>query len=139
MLEINFKCHHVALSVRDIQESITWYGQFGFEEKKRYDDPEGNFSISHLKLGEMFLELFWFKKQTPAPDSSHDLKTDLPRTGNKHFALVVDDIQETKAAFEKLGIAENIEIRTGKTDVTYFFIADPNGILLEFLEDKRGL
>jgi glyoxylase I family protein len=43
-----------------------------------------------------------------------------------------------KEFVENRGIVSNVEVQQGRTGVTYFFIKDPSGILVEFLEDKRG-
>jgi glyoxylase I family protein len=67
------------------------------------------------------------------------LATDLPRIGVKHFGLRVSSITDAKNFIEERGLGTNIEIREGKTGVTYFFIKDPSGILLEFVEDNRSL
>ncbi|MGH3773961.1 MAG: VOC family protein [Pseudonocardiaceae bacterium] len=61
-----------------------------------------------------------------------------PRIGVKHFALTVHSAHEAKNFVENRGIASNVVVQQGRTGVTYFFIKDPSGILVEFLEDKRG-
>jgi glyoxylase I family protein len=66
------------------------------------------------------------------------LATDLPRIGAKHFALMVNSVDEAKNFVENRGISSNITIQHGRTGVSYFFIKDPSGILVEFLDDKRG-
>ncbi|TCR24000.1 VOC family protein [Streptomyces sp. BK205] len=136
---MEFRVHHVAISVLDIQESISFYEIFGFKVVVHYVDPDGAFEIAHLKLGESVLEIFWYREQTPAPESAANLSTDLPRIGVKHFGLQSDSIDEIKALVEERGLAQDVEVRQGKTGITYFFIKDPSGNLLEFVEDKRNL
>lgn len=135
---MDFTIHHAAISATDMEESIAFYEQFGFRVVLHWEDPDGELEIAHLKLGVNYLEIFWYRDQIPAPATAASLATDLPRIGVKHFALKVDSVHEAKDFVENRGIASNVEIREGRTDVTYFFIKDPSGILVEFLEDKRG-
>ena len=134
-----FTIHHVALSVSNIKESIEFYAFFGFKVAYHWESDEKDLQIAHLKLGETFLELFCFKTYQEAPESSKELTTDLPRIGVKHFGLKVKSVHETKELIINNGYKENIEIIRGKTEVDYFFIKDPDGILLEFIQDDRGL
>jgi glyoxylase I family protein len=134
---MDFTIHHVAISVINMPESIAFYEQFGFMVMAHWKDPNGELEIAHLKLGANYLEIFWYRDQVPAPETAGSLATDLPRVGVKHFALGVHSVHEAKNFVENRGIASNVEVLQGRTGVTYFFIKDPNGILVEFLEDKR--
>jgi glyoxylase I family protein len=134
-----FKIHHVALSVSNIEESIKFYTIFGFKIVYHWKSDDTSLQIAHLKLEETFLELFCFEKYQNAPKSSNELATDLPRLGVKHFGLKVKCVHETKKFLVENGYTEEIEIVRGKTEVDYFFIKDPDGILLEFIQDDRGL
>jgi len=134
-----FTIHHVALSVKDIEKSINFYAVFGFKVAYTWQSEDKSLQISHLKLGKTFLELFCFKNYQEAPESSKELMTDLPRIGVKHFGLKVKSVHETKKFVLDNGYKGDIEIIRGKTEVDYFFIKDPDGILLEFIQDDRGL
>ena len=135
---MDFTIHHAAISAIDMVESVAFYEQFGFRVVLHWKDPGGELEIAHLKLSANYLEIFWYRDQTPAPETAASLATDLPRIGVKHFALKVDSVRDAKNFVENRGIASNVEIQQGRTGVTYFFIKDPSGILVEFLEDKRG-
>jgi glyoxylase I family protein len=120
-----------------MDRSLAFYADLGFEPALDWTDPAGSPRICHLKLGDAFLELFWFAGHQPPPDSAARLATDLPRIGSKHFALQVSSIEEAKAFVEEKGWGK-VTIVDGRTGVRYFFLADPDGILLEFVEDRRG-
>ncbi len=135
---MDFSLHHAAISATDMAASVAFYEQFGFTVALHWKDPNGEQEIAHLKLGDNYLEIFWYKDHTPAPGTAGSLATDLPRIGVKHFALQVNSVHGAKEFVENRGIASNVEIQHGKTGITYFFIKDPSGILVEFLEDKRS-
>ncbi|MEX2587388.1 MAG: VOC family protein [Actinomycetota bacterium] len=136
---MDFRIHHVAISVTDMHASKAFYGELGFREVMSWAAPGGSPQIVHLKLGETLLELFRFNNYRPAPGSAAELKTDLPRVGAKHFALEVDSVEQAKDFVQDRGWATEVEIVEGKTGVRYFFIHDPSGILLEFVEDRRDI
>lgn len=136
---MDFSIHHAAISVIDMERSLAFYEQFGFRTALRWADQDAGVEIAHLALGGTFLEIFCYRDHAPAPESAASLATDLPRVGVKHVALRVPSIEQAKQFVESRGIASDIEICEGRTGVTYFFVTDPSGILLEFVEDHRGL
>jgi len=134
-----YRFHHVALSVSDRERSVTFYEQLGFRVVHHYQAPDNTLSITHLKLGDMMLELFHYKKdRQPAPASIHSTNTDLPVIGTKHFGLRVDDIEAAKADLVRKGmVAQDVKIKQGRTGPLFFFISDPDGILVEIAQDDR--
>lgn len=136
---MDFTIHHAAISAIDMAMSVAFYEQFGFKVVSHWNDPDGELEIAHLKLADNYLEIFRYRDQVPAPETAAALATDLPRIGVKHFALGVDSIHEAKTFVEDRDLASNVEIQQGRTGVTYFFIKDPSGILVEIVEDRRGL
>lgn len=133
------RLHHVAISVRDMRESIEFYEYLGFGVALRYVDPEGEFEVAHLKLNQAFLEIWFYRHHVAPPESAGHLDTDLPRIGTKHMALEVSSAHEARRLVAERGIPVEVELREGNTGVTYFFVKDPSGNLVEILEDKRSL
>ena len=136
---MRFRVHHVAISVRNMQESVHFYKAFGFRPVVHHVDPAGEFEITHLKLGEAFLEVWWYRHHVEAPESAANLETDLPRVGVKHLALQVESLDEAQRLLDEMGIPLTVERRHGNTGVAYLFVRDPSGNLLEILEDNRRL
>ena len=71
-------------------------------------------------------------------DCFKDLGIDLKTIGNKHFGLGVKDINKAKDFVEKNRINDDeINIKEGRLGKPYFFIKDPNGILMEIIEEDQ--
>lgn len=127
-----FGISHVAISVSDMKKSFNFYKKFGFSEFKSYKDE--NIEIKMLKLNDMVLEMFCYKEFNKLPEHSKELATDLKTLGTKHFALSVDSIEQGKNFVIENNIKDSVEILTGRLGKNYFFIKDPDGILVEIIE-----
>ena len=134
-----FSFHHVALSVADLERSTRFYNALGFERVMYWQAEDHSLQIAHLRLDEALLKLFCYAKPNSAPTTCHELATDLPRIGVKHFGLQVADLQQASARLTELGMLGDAQITRGRTGIDYLFIRDPDGMLLEIVEDKRGV
>lgn len=136
----HYAIHHVALSVADRERSIVFYEKLGFREVHLWEAEDKSLTITHLKLSDsdFILELFCFASSQAAPASIHATATDLPIIGTKHFGLKVGSIEAARDDLAAKDIVEkDIQITQGRTGPRYFFIEDPDGILVEIAEDKR--
>ena len=128
-----FSINHVAISVEDLDKSIKFYNNFGFKKLKEYHDE--TVDIVFLKLKGTMMEIFHYAKHSPLPAHANTLAGDLQTIGTKHFALGTKDIDKAKDFVVKLGYASpDMEIKQGRLGKKYFFIVDPNGILVEITE-----
>lgn len=129
--------HHVAISVSNLTETMDFYGKLGFREVRRWRDESGSAFIVHLALNDYILEVFWYNDHRPA-SLEVGLEDDLRVVGVKHFALRVNDIQQTLVTLKEHGYADSsTSISLGRTGIYYFFIKDPSGNWLEFVQDSR--
>jgi catechol 2,3-dioxygenase-like lactoylglutathione lyase family enzyme len=77
--------NHIALEVDDIDEALTWYGQFfGFELRGRAPN------MAFIDMGDQFIAL-----ATPRTQ---------PADGKRHFGLVVDDKEAVRSSLQEAGI-----------------------------------
>jgi glyoxylase I family protein len=133
-----YSIHHTALSVSDRAASIAFYEKLGFQQVHQWIADDESLSITHLRLGVFMLELFCYKDFVSAPGTIRATATDLPVIGTKHLGLRVDSIKAARKDLAAKGIvAADIAINQGRTGPRYFFIEDPDGILVEISEDTR--
>ena len=102
--------NHVALEVGDLDQALEFYGSiFEFELRGRIP------GMAFIDMGDQFLALSEGRSQ-PADDA-------------RHFGLVVDDKQATRAALESAGV----EIRPGRG----LDFVDPWGNLLQVVDYRE--
>ncbi len=92
-----------------------------------------------LKLENTVLEIFCYQEHTKLPETAKKIATDLPVIGIKHFALGVVDIEKAKKFVVENNICSDVELKVGRLGKPYFFIADPDGILVEIIENGNLL
>ena len=130
-----FNINHVAISTADIEKSIEFYKKFGFKEFKSWKAEDDSIRIDMLKLNNILLEIFCYKDYTRLPETAKITQTDLPIIGTKHFALGVEDINKAKEFVIENNICKNVDIKRGRLGKQYFFINDPDEILVEIIEN----
>lgn len=130
-----FTPHHTAISVTDMKRSVNFYKQFGFTVFHEYSDDAVR--ITHLKLHDFIMEIFCYSDFKSLPETAQSNHTDLPIVGTKHFALQVNDIDQAKDFCIKNKIELVSDIKKWRTEITYFFFKDPDGILVEIVQDNR--
>ena len=102
--------NHVALEVGDLDEALEVYGRlFEFELRGRVP------GMAFLDMGDQFLALS--ERDEPEPDA------------DRHFGLVVDDIEVARAAVER----EGLEI-VGSRGLTF---RDPWGNQVQVVDYRR--
>lgn len=89
---MQLRMNHVALTVKDIDESVVWYREkLNFKEIHRYKNNEMDIVV--LELNTIHLELFSFREKTqPLPQYRADLYSDLYTIGTKHFCIETDNL-----------------------------------------------
>ncbi len=132
---MDYQFHHIAISVRDLEKSSSWYKEvFGFDELGTFEKEDLNVKFKHLKLKNLILEIFQSTHSQSLPLYRKNLKDDLAVQGVKHFGLGVADMEISYKELKKRGVEFATEILIGASGLRYAFLKDPDGILIELLE-----
>lgn len=124
-----FKLHHIDIWVNNIVDSLNFYQALGFKKINEFDNIEENKKIILLELNNVLLEMKYHYKN----NCEHNK---VNCSDNKVFGLSVDNINNAKLFIESKKLtSEKITIKTGILGNEYFLIHDPNGILIEFIQD----
>ena len=110
---------HIAITVKDLDKSITFYKKIGYELLERFSDERYNWAT--LKLNNHSLELF-------------QLTNDKEKSIN-HIAYSYDSDEEVLDLIQRLGYKkENIDTFYGDLNRKSFFIEDSNGKSIQLIK-----
>ncbi len=90
----------------------------------------------------ILIELVYCIGSSPIPEHAQDYIKDLQYIGIKHLALRAESLEDALSYLIINGLtrysdnANQIIIKTGKMGRKYFSIRDPDGVILEFMEEK---
>jgi glyoxylase I family protein len=134
-----YTLHHIAISVSDLEKSVAFYGMFDFRRVGDWQPEDGSYQIINLRNDAMMLELFCYARPEALPEHAKVLRQDLPVLGVKHFGLQVKAIDQAKKSLQEKGFEIlDEDINEDHSGANYFFVKDPDGILVEVIEDNRG-
>jgi catechol 2,3-dioxygenase-like lactoylglutathione lyase family enzyme len=140
--------HHVGITVKDLDESISFYHevlglQFSNEPSPWFDSPELGPAVGvpgaalrqvSLRLGDTTLELLEYT--SPPSETTEPLRSN--NIGASHVAFLVDDIEEAIADLEGKGITffsgPNVVDEGVLAGWRWVYFADPDGYPLELVE-----
>lgn len=128
--------NHVAISVANLEESISWYQKvFGFSVIDRSEIPGTGIKVSHMQGEGFLLEIFCAPESNTLPEDRRVPNFDLLTQGNKHFSFGVKDGHKAKEDMEAMGV--DIAF-VAEVDGTYgVFIRDNTGNLIEIFEEGK--
>lgn len=145
---------HLAFNCKNLQKSVTFYRDIlGFKEKfsfnydafteivknsgvkvpnvayKYLEKKKDKVWLTYLELGDgIFIELF---DQVGAVIAHRPL---FFHNNFQHFAIIVEDIQKTKAELISKGVKIDIDISFGPDKTYQMWIHDPDGNKIEIMQ-----
>ncbi len=118
MLELD----HIAITVFNLEKSISFYEKLGYQLQNKFDDEE--YKWATLELSGSSLEIF------------EPLKKELPKIN--HIAYRFTDEKEVFQIVKQLGYKEEeAEIFYGDLNRKSFFIDDNSGLSIQFIKKKK--
>lgn len=128
---------HISIVVNDLLKTKEFYLRLGFKGiYKESSNKEEQYDYLLFEGFNMQIEAWYFRSK------NHDKKADQDKykIGITHFAVVCNDIKKLKDKFLKKGIRMFKDIKTidiGDSFLSFFYIEDPSGILIEFVEKPK--
>lgn len=125
--------HHVALSVKDMDESIKWYDDvFDLKVISRMTIPHNGVHLAFIGNSDFIIELLEIPDAKPLPPGRSHPDTDNATLGCKHFCVAV----ENNVEFVKKLKARGIKIAFEPAGMPRYcaFILDPTGNIIEVFD-----
>jgi glyoxylase I family protein len=136
--------HHVAISVRRLEDSISFYRDkleldlavppfpFGgemIEEIQGLKDARGRMCV--MRKNSLMLELFEYEAPTPA---AKDPDYSVGDRGISHFGIEVEDIENTVERMRNAGVRFHSPVKTFPSGMKAAYGRDNEGNVFELLE-----
>ena len=120
---------HTMIRVTDVEASLDFFiNKLGLIETKRYDVPQGKFTLIFLAT----------EPGAPEIELTHNWDSDEVYTGGRnfgHLAYEVDDIYALCQSLQDKGVVINRPPRCGRMA----FVKSPDGISVELLQKGDAL
>ena len=128
MLQLN-KIHHIAIICSDYEKSKTFYTKIlGLTIiQEIYREEIQSYKLDLALNGDYVIELFSFPNPPKRPSGPE-------AAGLRHLAFEVNDIQKTRDYLVNENIAAEVIRIDEFTQKSFFFIADPDNLPVEFYE-----
>ena len=131
---MNARIHHIAIVVKDLEESLAFYRDaLGLPVERVEDMPEEGVRIAFLPLGNSEIELL----EPTQPDTGVARFLEKRGEGLHHVCLEVTDIEGALAALKAGGaelITETPRTRPDGTRYAFIHPRSAHGVLLELYE-----
>jgi catechol 2,3-dioxygenase-like lactoylglutathione lyase family enzyme len=148
--------HHFSFSVTNIQRTIDFYTRvlgvkLQSQGRNKYEtlgtalfgtrwgitQPHADLELAVMNIGGTRVEFIEYKD--PKPQTYHKNPS---IAGSAHLALQVDNIIETKRKLEEAGVEFHSPINTylesGKIEWKWCYFRDPDGIVLELVQQSQA-
>ena len=131
---LEFKPHHLGISVPDLEASIKWYENIlGFSVEKRMTIEPLKAKIAFLIKDNFRIEIFEVAGAQPLPEVRRQPHTDIGTHGIKHLAYEVKNVTEFMDVLKKKGVDVAMDVsKMENKEMT--FIRDNTGNLIEIVE-----
>lgn len=118
---------HLAFTTKDMEATLAFYEKIGVKRAFNLKGEDGVPWIEYLKVADgQFIEFFYAK---PGFEGGHRRDANFA-----HLCLQVDNAQETVKQFQAAGVTIRSMPSVGKDTNTQFWVDDPDGNPIEFME-----
>ena len=124
------RVHHLALTVRNQEQSVQFYRDIiGFRVLREFTKPGWNGKAIVLARDDLQIEIFCFD----SVDATAARGINLHRVRINHLGFTVTEIHATYQDLLRLGVRAQPP-QPGTTCTAFFFVEDPDGNVIEFMQ-----
>lgn len=127
---MEYKFLHSCIRVMDLDKSLKFYKEaLGFEETRRKDYPEDEFTLVFLSDSNRNFEL----------ELTYNYDREVPYeigNGYSHIAVSVDNLEASRDRHIKMGYEVTELMGLPGSPPRYYFITDPDGYEIEIIRAK---
>jgi len=119
--------NHLAIPVKDLEESKKFYERLGFEVFNQWEKPKQELKALWMK------DKSGYKIELIYHPTNQNLE--FPKiTEVQHLGIVVTNPEEKLEELKKVGVKIIVPITKGVTVKQFAFVKDPNGFSIELVE-----
>lgn len=127
--------HHVGITVRNLEATISWYEEhLGFKRLTDFGFPGA--SVAFIGRGDLRLEFFQIENAMPMEEGRKEAESNLSYGGINHFAIFVNDLDGILMELKAKGVEQAFTLNVvpdGSGD-RYTFIRDNEDMLIELYQ-----
>ncbi len=132
-MKTTVKLNHLAISVRDLEESISWYEDiFGLKVIAKMTIPHNGVNLAFVGNESFVIEMLCVPGANPLPDGRSHPDTDNATLGVKHLCVAVENNREFVEALRAKGV--KIVFEPDGMPSYAAFINDPTGNIIEVFD-----
>ena len=126
---MKYKLEHACIRVMSLEKSLKFYSEaLGLEEVRTRDFPEWKFTLVYLTDEHKNFEIELTYNYDP--EKPYELGN-----GFSHFALTVEDLEESYKEHKKSGYeVTDLKGLPGEKS-KYYFVKDPDGYMIEIIRE----
>lgn len=137
-MEPKVRLHHIAISVEDLERSVSWYKEMmGLSEIRRMTIEHNGTKIAFMGNEQFVIEILEVPGHKPIPKDRSHPDEDNATCGVKHFCIIADGNIEYIEWLKSKGAKIVFEFQPGGIESYAAFINDPDGNVIEVFDTNN--
>ncbi len=130
--------HHIAMSVRDLNQSVAWYEEmFDMHIINTMTVEHTGAHIAFVGNQDFVIEMLQIPGSDPLPEGRSHPDTDNAVLGFKHYCIYVEDNKTFVEELKSKGVKVVFEFQPGGEESYAAFINDPTGNVIEVFDVRN--
>ncbi|CAM1372451.1 putative Glyoxalase/bleomycin resistance protein/dioxygenase [Tenacibaculum litopenaei] len=133
------KPYSITFSVASIEKMTDWYqSKLGFKKLKEKKYPEFNTYLIFLELNGYRVELIKDYEAVPKITNPKAPQRHTGVWGQTQFCFITANLEKVKRELINKSVAVDWEYQNKELGVKFFFIKDPEGNMIQFLQEIKA-